>query len=114
MQSEQLYDSSPLAQHMPTAVLLVRGLADGSSAEDTLTSDIIAGAKAYVRAAVSMVLGACESHHGPTCIVGDTRRNVLLTDPSWAEALERDLDAGPDKAASMLESEEGHDEYPDL
>lgn len=73
------------------------------------TDHIVAGAKAYVKAAVHIVLGECESRQGPTCIVGDDRRNVRLADPSWMEAIMED--ENEDKVEVTAEE---NDEYPDL
>ena len=46
--------------------------------EATTLARIEAGARAYVRAAVGLALGMCESEGGPTCILGDSRRNNAL------------------------------------
>ena len=58
---------------------------------------------------------------GPTCILGDARRNVRLGDESWADALDSlgdDVDGGIVPSARGAESSEVEDddldEYPDL
>ena len=60
-----------------------------------------------MRAAVSAALGVCESARGPSCIVGDNRRNVLLAQYT-ADGEQLDEDEGD--AAPHGEE----DEYPDV
>ena len=64
-----------------------------------------------------LALGACESEGGPTCIVGDARRNVRLNDETWADALDWGDDADGVEAEPQAASEAAEldvDEYPDL
>ena len=85
---------------------------------------IAKGVRAYVKAALRLALGVCESEGGPTCILGDARRNVRLSDDGWAAALdgssEEVLEGGPrgemakeDSGKAALDSDDV-DEYPDL
>ena len=109
LHSAALHDAAPLALHMPAAMLFIPSIGGVSHSYDehTVDKDLAAGAEAYVRAAVGMALGECESQHGPTCIVGDARRNVRLADPSWLEALAQEEEERP------LASDDP-DDYPDL
>eukprot|EP00322_Chrysochromulina_rotalis_P004347 CAMPEP_0115881276 /NCGR_PEP_ID=MMETSP0287-20121206/28345_1 /TAXON_ID=412157 /ORGANISM="Chrysochromulina rotalis, Strain UIO044" /LENGTH=104 /DNA_ID=CAMNT_0003337197 /DNA_START=6 /DNA_END=320 /DNA_ORIENTATION=- len=104
---------------MPTAMLLVQGGAemDLNAAE----AAIIDGARAFVRAAVSVVTGACESEGGATCILGDKRRNVLLATSDWSDVLEEDGDDVARRRKPVFDSGETPDslgleldDYPDL
>ena len=92
--------ASPMAQVMPAALLLIaRPIGEQHARHDARqeeerpwddehTARLIAdGARAFVRAAVGVVFGACRSDRGPTCIVGDKRRNVRLANPSWSAHL---------------------------
>ena len=133
---EMQTSAAPLAHSMPTAMLLVRssererGVAPASGAADERESHgpavadaiVEAGAEAFVRAAVGMVLGACASEQGPACILGDSRRNVRLADESWSQALDGLDDSGGSDAepagtrptsAGAWESDD-RDAYPDL
>ena len=106
---------SPMAQVMPAALLLIArpiGEQHGRQEEerpwdDEHTARLIAdGARAFVRAAVGVAFGACQSERGPTCIVGDKRRNVRLANPSWSAHL-----AGEEPEAEREdEREEGRSE----
>ena len=122
---------SPMAQVMPAALLLIArpiGEQHGRQEEerpprrekerpprrdeerpwdDEHTARLIAdGARAFVRAAVGVAFGACQSERGPTCIVGDKRRNVRLANPSWSAHL-----AGEEAEAEQEdEREEGRSE----
>jgi hypothetical protein len=107
--------ASPMAQVMPAALLLIArpiGEQHGRQEEqrpwdDEHTARLIAdGARAFVRAAVGVAFGACQSERGPTCIVGDKRRNVRLANPSWSAHL-----AGEEPEAEREdEREEGRSE----
>ena len=68
-----------------------------------------------MRAALSLALGACESHGGPTCIVGDPRRNQRLAEEEWAGNLEQINTVSEEAEAASEEAPvDGEEEYPDL
>ena len=98
MTSASVHAASSMAQVMPSAMLLVpsAGAGGGVDWDDERTATELAdGARAFVRAAVGLALGACESEGGSTCILGDKRRNVRLSGSvaDWSEALGDDDEA---------------------
>ncbi|KAL1528063.1 hypothetical protein AB1Y20_009429 [Prymnesium parvum] len=108
LDASELHDAAPLSKHMAAGMLLVPCTTDSLLSEKN-AADVAAGAEAYVRAAVYLALGECDTSMGPTCIVGDARRNVRLSDPSWIDALSLDAE----NVASVVQSDDP-DDYPDL
>ena len=136
-----LHGAAPLAQVMPTAVLLVpsRGVARsaaslmdggggggggggaGGSSEQAAgvegTADIVAGAQAYVRAAVGLALGECASERGPTCIMGDARMARLYAEATAGAAsdgTQAEVQGAPQEALADGADDADLDLYPDL
>ena len=113
--SMSLHDASPLSTVMPAALLLLPNTPEDAGWEARVTD----GARAYVRAALMLAMGQCESAGGPTCIVGDVRRNQRLNDEGWAEALdygnadEEEAAPAAEGAASNIDSDALED-FPDL
>ena len=130
LESPEVLSASLISQVMPAAMIMLPSAADGEGLEKeedgeekrrALEAAIVDGARAYVRAAVDIALGACESESGPTCILGDSRRNVQLASSDWSRKLEQ-VDTAPRATASHSVAgatsdggdEEVEDDYPDL
>lgn len=116
LHSAALHDAAPIAEVMPAAMLFVPSVGGISHSFDEHTSDadIAAGVKAYVRAAVSIALGDCQSQSGPTCVPPDARKAWLFSELNRRMELE---DEGLlDDAMGSEGINEGaiEDEYPDL
>ena len=82
------------------------------------TADIVAGAQAYVRAAVGLALGECASERGPTCIMGDARMARLYAEATAGAAsdgTQGDVQEGePNEALADGADDADLDLYPDL
>ena len=81
------------------------------------TADIVAGAQAYVRAAVGLALGECASERGPTCIMGDARMARLYAEATAGAAsdgTQRDVQGAPKEALADGADDADLDLYPDL
>ena len=95
------------------------GRAGGSSeqAAGVETADIVAGAQAYVRAAVGLALGECASERGPTCIMGDARMARLYAEATAGAAsdgTQGEVQGAPKEALADGADDADLDLYPDL
>ena len=81
------------------------------------TADIVAGAQAYVRAAVGLALGECASERGPTCIMGDARMARLYAEATAGAAsdgTQGEVQGAPKEALADGADDADLDLYPDL
>ena len=79
------------------------------------TADIVAGAQAYVRAAVGLALGECASERGPTCIMGDARMARLYAEATAGAASDgTEVQGAPKEALADGADDADLDLYPDL
>jgi len=104
---------------MPAAALVLPLTGEVDWDDEQVGTHVADGARAYVRAAVGVALGACETAGGPTCILGDRRRNVRLAGSDWSRALEavdeEEMEAEKARGANhAAEPKLDLDDFPDL